>query len=121
MLSGSENGGPTYGTKSKFLVDHDINAKLYLWRGTPWALEVDAVVNSSNEVNCALFHSKLEGSKICRDRVEVILQVFTATFLTSILPFNLLLMMNRMWMKHIAVLACTQQLDPGLQRNVQLW
>lgn len=52
FLAGSENGGTTYGTTSKFHVDHDINAKLYLWRGTPWALEVDAVVNSSNEVNC---------------------------------------------------------------------
>lgn len=48
-LAGSENGGTVFGTTSKFHVDHDINAKLYLWRGTPWALEVDAVVNSSNE------------------------------------------------------------------------
>lgn len=62
ILSGSENGGTTHGTTSKFHVDHDINAKLYLWRGTPWALEVDAVVNSSNEVNCALFRSKLKDS-----------------------------------------------------------
>ncbi|KAG0581322.1 hypothetical protein KC19_4G242700 [Ceratodon purpureus] len=48
-LSGSENGVPTPGTSSTFHVDHDINAKLYIWRGAPWVLEVDAVVNSSNE------------------------------------------------------------------------
>lgn len=34
---------------SKFPVDNDINSKLYLWRGPPWSLEVDAVVNSTNE------------------------------------------------------------------------
>jgi O-acetyl-ADP-ribose deacetylase (regulator of RNase III) len=48
-LAGSENGGTNIGRASKFALDHDVNAKLYLWRGTPWALEVDAVVNSSNE------------------------------------------------------------------------
>lgn len=50
-LAASENGGTNIGTASKFALDHDVNAKLYLWRGTPWALEVDAVVNSSNEVS----------------------------------------------------------------------
>ncbi|KAH7430113.1 hypothetical protein KP509_09G084500 [Ceratopteris richardii] len=34
---------------SKFPLDHVINSKLYLWRGYPWNLDVDAVVNSSNE------------------------------------------------------------------------
>jgi len=48
-LTGSENGETNVGNTSKFALDHDVNAKLYLWRGTPWALEVDAVVNSSNE------------------------------------------------------------------------
>ena len=51
LLAGSENGGTNIGRASKFALDHDVNAKLYLWRGTPWALEVDAVVNSSNEVS----------------------------------------------------------------------
>lgn len=51
VLAGSENGGTNIGRASKFALDHDVNAKLYLWRGTPWALEVDAVVNSSNEVS----------------------------------------------------------------------
>lgn len=55
LLTGSENGETNVGNTSKFALDHDVNAKLYLWRGTPWALEVDAVVNSSNEVCC--FHS----------------------------------------------------------------
>ena len=55
LLIGSENGETNVGNTSKFALDHDVNAKLYLWRGTPWALEVDAVVNSSNEVCC--FHS----------------------------------------------------------------
>ncbi|BFG16763.1 hypothetical protein CerSpe_030360 [Prunus speciosa] len=34
---------------SRFPVDHEINSKIYLWRGNPWNLEVDAVVNSTNE------------------------------------------------------------------------
>lgn len=38
------------GVKSRFPVDHEINSKIYLWRGNPWNLEVDAVVNSTNEV-----------------------------------------------------------------------
>lgn len=35
---------------ARFPVDHKINLKIYLWRGNPWNLEVDAVVNSTNEV-----------------------------------------------------------------------
>ncbi|KAK1652909.1 hypothetical protein QYE76_070714 [Lolium multiflorum] len=34
---------------SRFPVDDDVNSKIYLWRGQPWSLEVDAVVNSTNE------------------------------------------------------------------------
>ncbi|MFS7936014.1 putative Macro domain-containing protein [Helianthus anomalus] len=34
---------------SRFPVDVEINSKIYLWRGNPWNLEVDAVVNSTNE------------------------------------------------------------------------
>ncbi|XP_052147837.1 uncharacterized protein LOC127766742 [Oryza glaberrima] len=34
---------------SRFPVDHEINSKICLWRGHPWNLEVDAVVNSTNE------------------------------------------------------------------------
>ncbi|XP_078428269.1 appr-1-p processing enzyme family protein [Wolffia australiana] len=37
------------GGLSRFPVDHEINLKIYLWRGNPWNLEVDAVVNSTNE------------------------------------------------------------------------
>ncbi|GLT27591.1 hypothetical protein SLA2020_025770 [Shorea laevis] len=39
----------SYGMVSRFPVDHEINSKIYLWRGQPWNLEVDAVVNSTNE------------------------------------------------------------------------
>ncbi|KAG9439729.1 hypothetical protein H6P81_019894 [Aristolochia fimbriata] len=46
-LSGAESGAD--GVKSRFPVDHEINSKIYLWRGNPWNLEVDAVVNSTNE------------------------------------------------------------------------
>jgi hypothetical protein len=35
---------------SRFPVDDEVNSKIYLWRGHPWNLEVDAVVNSTNEV-----------------------------------------------------------------------
>ncbi|CAN6470138.1 unnamed protein product [Victoria cruziana] len=38
------------GSLSRFPVDDDINSKIYLWRGQPWSLDVDAVVNSTNEV-----------------------------------------------------------------------
>ncbi|XP_041011191.1 protein GDAP2 homolog isoform X1 [Juglans microcarpa x Juglans regia] len=44
---GAEFG--SYGMVSRFPVDHDTNSKIYLWRGNPWNLEVDAVVNSTNE------------------------------------------------------------------------
>ncbi|XP_020691982.1 protein GDAP2 homolog isoform X2 [Dendrobium catenatum] len=37
------------GMVSRFPVDQDINGRIYLWRGNPWNLEVDAVVNSTNE------------------------------------------------------------------------
>ena len=46
--STSESG--SNGLVSRFPVDHEINSKVYLWRGHPWNLEVDAVVNSTNEV-----------------------------------------------------------------------
>lgn len=42
--------GADSGVTSRFPVDHEINSKIYLWRGNPWNLEVDAVVNSTNEV-----------------------------------------------------------------------
>lgn len=45
--SGAESG--SNGMVSRFPVDHEINSKIYLWRGNPWNLEVDAVVNSTNE------------------------------------------------------------------------
>ncbi|KAL5553686.1 hypothetical protein UlMin_041087 [Ulmus minor] len=46
-LYGAESG--SNGVVSRFPVDHEINSKIYLWRGNPWNLEVDAVVNSTNE------------------------------------------------------------------------
>ncbi|CAN0896478.1 Clp protease adapter protein ClpF, chloroplastic [Linum grandiflorum] len=45
-LDGDNNGN---GVVSRFPVDHEINSKIHLWRGNPWNLEVDAVVNSTNE------------------------------------------------------------------------
>ncbi|KAG6407847.1 hypothetical protein SASPL_130847 [Salvia splendens] len=45
--SQGENSGN--GMVSKFPVDREVNSKIYLWRGNPWNLEVDAVVNSTNE------------------------------------------------------------------------
>lgn len=52
-LSGAESSGN--GVVSRFPVDHEINSKIYLWRGHPWYLEVDAVVNSTNEVSHKYF------------------------------------------------------------------
>ena len=50
-LTGDDAGGG-HGGASRFPVDHEINSRIYLWRGHPWNLEVDAVVNSTNEVAC---------------------------------------------------------------------
>lgn len=50
LASASEGETSGNGAVSKFPVDHEITSKIYLWRGDPWNLEVDAVVNSTNEV-----------------------------------------------------------------------
>ncbi|KAJ9707827.1 hypothetical protein PVL29_000073 [Vitis rotundifolia] len=49
LTSTSEAEGGGNGMVSRFPVNHEINSKIYLWRGNPWNLEVDAVVNSTNE------------------------------------------------------------------------
>ncbi|XP_027360093.1 protein GDAP2 homolog isoform X2 [Abrus precatorius] len=46
--SGTEGGSGC--SVSRFPVNHEINSRIYLWRGNPWNLEVDAVVNSTNEI-----------------------------------------------------------------------
>lgn len=51
--SGADGGSSV----SRFPVDHEINSRIYLWRGNPWNLEVDAVVNSTNEVGAVLLFS----------------------------------------------------------------
>lgn len=45
--SGEESGANS--VVSKFPLDQEVNSKIYVWRGNPWNLEVDAVVNSTNE------------------------------------------------------------------------
>ncbi|KAF5745440.1 appr-1-p processing enzyme family protein [Tripterygium wilfordii] len=49
LTSSSEAGGSGNWMVSRFPMDHEINSKIYLWRGHPWNLEVDAVVNSTSE------------------------------------------------------------------------
>ncbi|PWA56185.1 hypothetical protein CTI12_AA318520 [Artemisia annua] len=49
LASSSEAESSGSGMGSRFPVDHEVNLKVYLWRGNPWNLEVDAVVNSTNE------------------------------------------------------------------------
>ncbi|KAK8691614.1 hypothetical protein V6N13_075115 [Hibiscus sabdariffa] len=48
-LKSPEEESSRNGTISRFPVDHEINSTIYLWRGQPWNLDVDAVVNSTNE------------------------------------------------------------------------
>lgn len=48
-LSSPLGDGADPGSAPKFPVDAEINSRLYLWRGEPWPLEVDAVVNTTNE------------------------------------------------------------------------
>ncbi|WJX50910.1 hypothetical protein P8452_37156 [Trifolium repens] len=45
----SASGEDGSSSASRFPVDHEINSRIYLWRGNPWNLEVDVVVNSTNE------------------------------------------------------------------------
>jgi hypothetical protein len=52
-LTGDAAGGG--GGASRFPVDQEINSRIYIWRGHPWNLEVDAVVNSTNEVGRGSF------------------------------------------------------------------
>lgn len=47
----SSSEAESSGKVSRFPVNHDVNSKIYLWRGNPWNIEVDAVVNSTNEVS----------------------------------------------------------------------
>ena len=51
-LTGDDSGAAGGGCAgaSRFPVDREINSRIYLWRGHPWNMEVDAVVNSTNEV-----------------------------------------------------------------------
>ncbi|KAJ9174198.1 hypothetical protein P3X46_017251 [Hevea brasiliensis] len=49
LTSPNEGETSSNGMVSRFPVDHEINSKIYLWRGNPWNLEMDAVVNSTNE------------------------------------------------------------------------
>ncbi|KAG8654191.1 protein GDAP2 homolog [Manihot esculenta] len=49
LTSPTDGEGSGNGMVSRFPVDPEINSKIYLWRGNPWNLEVDAVVNSTNE------------------------------------------------------------------------
>ncbi|GMJ04645.1 hypothetical protein like AT1G69340 [Hibiscus trionum] len=48
-LASPKEADGSNGIVSRFPFDHEINSKIYLWRGLPWNLEVDAVVNSTNE------------------------------------------------------------------------
>ncbi|XP_042056615.1 protein GDAP2 homolog [Salvia splendens] len=49
LTSIDEGGDCLNCMQSRFPVNHEVNSKVYLWRGNPWVLEVDAVVNSTNE------------------------------------------------------------------------
>ncbi|KAJ8774515.1 hypothetical protein K2173_016961 [Erythroxylum novogranatense] len=49
LTSPTDGESSSHGMVSRFPVDHEINSKIYLWRGNPWNIEVDAVVNSTNE------------------------------------------------------------------------
>lgn len=57
--AGAEGAGIAGETRepSKFPVDQEANSRLYVWRGAPWPLEIDAVVNSTNEVSRVPRHS----------------------------------------------------------------
>ncbi|KAL0327138.1 UNVERIFIED_CONTAM: protein GDAP2 [Sesamum angustifolium] len=51
LTSGAEGENNGNGMVSRFPIDHEVNSKIYLWRGNPWNLEVDAVVNSTMRYN----------------------------------------------------------------------
>ncbi|XP_019165641.1 PREDICTED: protein GDAP2 homolog isoform X2 [Ipomoea nil] len=68
--SGLENNANSM--VSKFPVNHEINSKIYLWQGDPWNLEVDAVVNSTNEVNRTWMN--LTAAMVCMLQRDLVLQ-----------------------------------------------
>ncbi|KAL4569497.1 hypothetical protein LXL04_025136 [Taraxacum kok-saghyz] len=49
LASSSETERSGIGIVSRFPFNDEVNSKVYLWRGNPWNMEVDAVVNSTNE------------------------------------------------------------------------
>ncbi|GFQ02061.1 protein gdap2 homolog [Phtheirospermum japonicum] len=49
LASSAEGEGVGNGMLSRFPVDHEINSKIFFLKGNLWNLEVDAVVNSTNE------------------------------------------------------------------------
>jgi hypothetical protein len=88
---------------SRFPVDHDINSKIYLWRGHPWNLEVDAVVNSTNEV------------RVLSETDLLVPNAAIEMLLVSVL------WLYRTWTKLIAVLGFTLLQAPGWLRSAPLW
>lgn len=50
LASTAEGENSGNGMHARFPMNLEINSKIYLWKGDPWNLEVDAVVNSTNEV-----------------------------------------------------------------------
>ncbi|KAL3631211.1 hypothetical protein CASFOL_024195 [Castilleja foliolosa] len=49
LASATEGEGTGNGMLSRFPVDHEINSKIFFLKGNLWNLELDAVVNSTNE------------------------------------------------------------------------
>jgi hypothetical protein len=97
-LTGDVAGGG--GGDSRFPVDQEINSRIYLWRRQPWNLEVDAVVNSTNEVG-----------RVAVEELGTILVLSSCDLLGSC----------RAWTRRTAVPACVLLQVQGSPRNVPPW
>jgi hypothetical protein len=102
--------GGRAGAASRFPVDQEINSRIYLWRGQPWNLEVDAVVNSTNEVSIPVPRS----SHQCWELVSI----FWGAIMSSCLCSGV---SCRAWTRRTVVPGCTLLLGQGSPRSAPPW
>ena len=103
-------GGGRAGGASRFPVDQEINSRIYLWRGQPWNLEVDAVVNSTNKVSIPVPPS----SHQCWELVSIFFLGAISSCLCSGVSC-------RAWTRRTVVLGCTLLLGQGSPRIAPPW
>jgi len=110
-LTGDDGAGAggRAGGASRFPVDQEINSRIYLWRGQPWNLEVDAVVNSTNEVSIPVPSPRISAG----NWFQFFLGAISSCLCSGV--------SCRAWMTHTVVLGCTLLLGQGSPRSAPPW